>query len=328
MRFLVFLILFIFLGFFVGIRTDLIGSDTVTYRFLYYHSQYVSYEFLFQALIESLSSNGFGVEVFFFSIFILNFIVIYFLIQQISLYIGITRILPFYFLSFSFLLWSSWFEVAVTNALRQGLSLNIALLSLLFFLRKKYLLFIFFLVISLFFHKSSFLVLIIPFLLILPMGKILFLFLFLNFLYVMGWNEVVVSSLLGRYGVILFSEDSYTNVIMYKGFHFGLFVYSAFWVFIYLFLNKYMNLDTELKLNVFKIIKVFIILSFPFYLLGYLPFSNRYAFLFWFLIPYMNALFVYFFLSKKKHFLYYSLLVFMISYLYFLFLFVEDYINA
>ncbi|MEG2832321.1 MAG: EpsG family protein [Bacilli bacterium] len=328
MRFLIFLILFIFLGFFVGARTDLIGSDTITYRFFYYNYQYVSYEFLFQALIESLASNGFRAEVFFFSIFILNFIVIYFLIQQVSLYIGIKRTLPFYFLSFSFLLWSSWFEVAVTNALRQGLSLNIALLSLLFFLRKRYLFFSFFFIISLLFHKSSFLVLIVPFLLVLPMGKILFIFLLLNIMYVTGWNELIVSGLLGRYGVILFSEDSYTNVIMYKGFQFGLFIYSVFWVFTYLFLSKYVNLDVKLKLNISKIVKVFIILSFPFYLLGYLPFSNRYAFLFWFLIPYMNAIFLYLFLAGRKHFLYYSFLVFMISYLYFLFLFAEDYINA
>ena len=81
-------------------------------------------------------------------------------------------------------------------------------------------------------------------------------------------------------------DDKLVGTGLYEGFNLGFFAYTLIWpILINLVLkirSKYLLIDH----NAFRqLLKIYFVLSAPYFLFGFGPFSNRYAMIAWFMIP-------------------------------------------
>lgn len=260
------------------------------------------YEFLFDLItfiIRFFTDNY--IIYFFFLNFILN-LILFFLSKKVSELANINKFF-FIFLFFSFCLYSSWYQVAAANGLRQGLSLAFLYLFLLYFLfnlgRMCSLLF---LICSVLLHYSSLLIL--PFVLLgrLSLNKLFLMTNIFGFLYMLGVNEKIVYfvsmvSGIPLYGAIknyIEDSDSYRY-----GFQWDLFLYSLVFSYFYYFFSKYFFDKNEI-LSV--LVKIYYVCLLPYFFFGFAAFSNRYGLFSWFFSILLNSLIFYLLLSMKKSF--------------------------
>lgn len=247
------------------------------------------------------SKNALSVEVFFtFIALIITFIYLNVFIKIYSKCFEDRRVRTNVLLIFfSLVLFSSWYLVSTTNGLRQGISLVFLYWGCVEYVyERRKLKFLLLLAISTSFHYSCLLV--IPFLLIYYLQ---FRYVFLLWAgaavgYMTGINELVVKEIsqalhLPVYEFIKYYslEKGATEGGLYNGFILAFFVYTLFWPIIILFLLK-IKFRFKSKIanysNIYKLIKIYFIFSIVYFILGFGPFSNRYAFFSWFIVPYMQ----------------------------------------
>lgn len=291
-----FIMLFI-LSYFVATRELTIGTDTISYKNLFFGLNYnnleVGYRY-FNIFIYKISKS-FQLFLFIFY-FTLNFIYIKCLDNFIKKESKSFYLLVFtLFLSFLFL--SPWYQSATLNALRQGYSLVLMYLALsYFFLKCKYK-FLLFLMLSCSFHSSSLIIL--PFLLLLfcSIRIVIPTFILISIFYPLGINEEIVKYFSTVSGIPLYYEIiSYSEKNeMWKGFQLNFYIYSMFWCFIFSLFYFRFNRESESSLF---LLKVFIILTCYYFVLGFGSYSNRFAFASWFLLPLIQAYYLAGFIKK------------------------------
>lgn len=196
------------------------------------------------------------------------------------------------FLILGLLLSSSWFVVAVINGLRQGMSLPWVYLSLFLLIRKKYFYSGISFLISAGFHLSVFSL--IPFFILLILKRIwLFsLFFLAAIFYPLGINENIirlVSSLLGV-PVYEFIASYGIESGLWVGFQLDLYVYSVFWLILFLCLEGFIKDKYIEKWQV--LVNMYGVLLLPFFVLGFGGFSNRFGYIAWFFLPACCAAFI------------------------------------
>lgn len=197
------------------------------------------------------------------------------------------------------LFFSSWFYVAIANGLRHGLALPFLYFALYeAFYNKRYIRSFLFFSISFSFHVSSILIVILLPLFYFSNVSLFYIWFCLAFTYIIGWNENIVKivsdvSGLGVYEFIKYYslQKDGSGVAKYAGFDPRFVIYTIFWPILYyllLIFRRRKSIDRNCRKDFF--VRMYIILSCLFFIFGFAPFSNRYAFFSWMLVPIMQIL--------------------------------------
>lgn len=286
-----------FFSYFVVTRGLYVGSDTYNYYIVFNQiSSGINFDyeigFIVLNKIAAFLTNYYGYLLLVYFLININFIFSFF--QSIRNETKNIFYISCAFLSFfGFLYWSNWFYSANINGIRQGIALSflyISLISFLFNKKKSY--FILFFILACFFHNSIFLV--IPFLLLIFIKKFKYNFItvsIFSFLYFTGLNEFIllnISNLTGLeiYNMIKFYTDEGGQDLWY-GFNWGFFLYSIFWFYVPLFLVKIRVMNFSDNLN--KILSIYGMLVCVFLFFGFAGFSNRYGFISWLFLPFVQT---------------------------------------
>jgi len=286
-------VFFLSLSIVVGWRDVSVGTDTVNYMNFFNSIERVvdvtRFELLFKYLAYGLGLLTNSYEVFFMVVFLLfNVLYLYFYYCATEPRIRGEE----FFILVGLMLSSSWYIVATTNGLRQGLSLPVLYLSLLFFSKKRFVVSALFFLVSLGFHKSS--VLALPFFLLCFFRSWIVLLSFLTgaFFYITGISELLV-----REASSLLSMSLYDDITDYQsesnnwvGFQAKFFLYTVFWGAGFYFLRGYVRgcyLEAYIKLW-----KFYCVLMMPYFFFAFGAYSNRYAFIGWLLLPILQTFFI------------------------------------
>ena len=111
----------------------------------------------------------------------------------------------------------------------------------------------------------------------------------------------------------------------YEGFSISFFGYTILWPLVFFFLASSTRLLSELeKSRWFVIVKVYMILCFPYFVFGFGPFSNRYAFIAWLFVPVFQSCVAASLLNLNRMLsVLSSMILFFMSFLFYLFLRLE-----
>lgn len=227
-------------------------------------------------------------------------------------------------LSLCLLVYSSWYIVSVSNGLRQGMSLPFLYLALFnFTYNRRIIRGILYLAISISLHYSTVLVVPFLFLLVIPLKMLLVAWILLALGYIFSINEILVFHLSNAAGITL-----YLQVLEYAteggeegrfhGFVLSFFVYTIFWPLAllamhYIRFRKY----EEHSHRVFGILRIYLVLSIPYFVFGFGAFSNRYALIAWFFLPILQFfMLVYYSGNVRRVARIIGLLMFLFSYFY------------
>ncbi len=311
---------------FVSLRDISLVEDNIYYinNFLSKTSfDYFRYEFLFELITLLIRRLTDSYILYFFIINVILNSTLFFLGRDISNFYKMKY--EFYIpLLFAFLILSSWYYSSATNGLRQGLSLSIvylALVNLVLYNRLKT--FLLLAVLACFFHYST--LLLIPFIFFykLELKKLFFLVTLIATGYILNINELVVKSLSNTFNISLYqSIKNYvesSDAFRY-GFQIDLFLYTfGLSLFYYLFAITFFKNVKDFNL----IVKIYLILTIPYYLFGFAAFSNRYGVISWFFSVFINST-IFYFLFRRNEKLFYLLfsIISFISSIYFIYRYV------
>ncbi|MDA7088505.1 EpsG family protein [Pseudomonas sp. SA3-5] len=284
---------FLTLSVFVGTRDVSVGADTANYAGFFNDIEHVIDVSRFEPLFKYLT-YGIGLitdshEWYFMIVFLIfNFFYLYFY----SCVSDKNKWLEGCFILIGLMLSSSWYVVATTNGLRQGLSLPILYLSILFFYKRRFIPSALFFLVSLGFHKAV--------ILALPFFCLVFLrplFVFLAFivsavLYFFGVTEVLVRVVSGLLSISLYDDianySSGSN--NWVGFQAAFFLYTIFWACLFYFSRCHVK-DLYLE-GYIALWKFYCVLMMPYFFFGFGAYSNRYAFIGWLLLPVIQSFFI------------------------------------
>jgi len=278
---------FLALSFMVGVRDVSVGTDTANY--IEYFIDASGFEPLFKYLTYGVGLITGSVELYFMIVFLVfNFFYFYFYFcvsDKSDRSDG-------FFILVGLMLSSSWYIVATTNGLRQGLSLPILYLALLFFSKRKFILSGFFFVVSLGFHKSGVLALPFFFLIFLRPRLVLFSFILCSFLYFSGVAEFLVRTVSGILSISLYDDIAgyAPGSNNWVGFQANFFLYTVFWGVGFYILQRYVK-DLYLE-SYITLWKFYCVLMMPYFFFGFGAYSNRYALIGWLFLPIIQAFFI------------------------------------
>lgn len=321
-----FFLITLFISFAVANRDIYDVPDTENYanNFLGKTNLHIHHEFLFEFLTYLIRIFTDSYIIYFFIInFILNFIIL-------KIFIKISEIFyfnKFYFSIFSFgiLIFSSWYYVAATNGLRQGLALVFVYYSFFIYLAyKKKLKSILLFGVSCFFHYSNFLIIPFLFLYKLNFNKLFILLNITGLFYVFGFNELIIKLVSESLSLPIYTSIKYYTQDGAESYRYGLqwdlFLYTLVFVYSYWWVCKYFLKENLYLIN---LVKFFYILVFVYFVFGFAGFSNRYAVISWFFSVFINCIILYSFLlkSKKNYFEFFFIAIIALSCIFFIYRF-------
>lgn len=269
----------------VAFRDYSIGADTLTYVENYIsNASFIGFEPLFRILIKFFNLITVDPTLFFGFVCFLITMFYYKTYEELEY----NHKIYYTLILFSLLLFSSWYISAVTNGLRQGIALVILYYSFVkYFLNKKYFIFIIFLLLSIFFHYS--IIIVIPFLILyhlLSFNKLFILWFVIGVFYIFGINEIIFYNIMNIFGQneIFLKIKNYagSESVAYHGFNWNFFIYTIFFPLISIIISYSRNNFKHLPI---VLIKIYMVLCLPYFIFGFANYSNRYAFIAWFLIP-------------------------------------------
>ncbi|MEL4292820.1 EpsG family protein [Shewanella xiamenensis] len=279
----------------VGTRSDVVGADTYAYKYYFRNLAHTLSEDKFEPLFYILAKffNIFSnVEVFFFAI---NFIFLLCILFYMSNFKRGNGLVVLFFISISFMLVSNWYLTAVTNGLRQGIAIPFIFLSFIYAYKRNFILYLACGLVACGFHYSSFIFIPFAFLLLLKSKKVFFfLYIAISVGYLLGFNEQLIKLTSDGLKLPIYAmiKNYAGGVGPWNGFNIIFYLYSNFWfvisiIFLYLFPSK---IDRKFNILVFT----YGTLLMPYFIFGFGPFSNRYAFPAWLYLPILHAGFFYF----------------------------------
>lgn len=262
-----------------------------------------NYEFLFELftlIIRKLTDNYI---VYFFSANLLLNSILYYTAFLIAKFYKIKY--EFYLPIFIFLLLlSTWYYTEATNGLRQGLSLALMYLSLVqLVLYKKIKSFLILALMSCFFHYSSVLILPVVILYKLKLNNLFYLSCLVAVFYILGINENIIKFLSNITNIPLYTSiTAYSGTAIYRyGFQADLFIYTFGLSLLFYIATKYFLYSTYATE---RLVKLYILLTLPYYIFGFGNFSNRYGVISWFFTIFINSYFLYILFHKNKNIFY------------------------
>ena len=307
-----FVFLSVLISIFIGTRKSDLGKDTEAYTTHFYNSSiangiYERFEIGFSLLMQLFSKIMPSVELFFTivaSIITVTYIHTFRKIYS-KCFLDKTDSTNALAVFFALLLFSSWYISSTTNGLRQGLSLVFLYWACveLFYNSKKFRFTILFLI-AISFHYSA--LLIAPFL---PIRYLRFRFVFFIWVcagigYITGVNELAVKMFSETLNLPIYQYVKYFSLAegsenqgggLYVGFNMSFFIYTLFWPVLLLIIIK-IKIPFKNKLanseNIYTLLKIYFLLSLVYFILGFGPFSNRYALFSWFLVPVMQIVII------------------------------------
>ncbi|MCW7553163.1 EpsG family protein [Endozoicomonas gorgoniicola] len=282
----------------VGFRELDVGTDTRQYyeyfsnivRFGLYESR-MEPGFTYLTYISSLISDQH-----FFYFFTLNLLLnatLYTSINRITLYLNPDRVWPTILFCFACLFLSSFYLVASVNGIRQGLAAPFLFISAVSILERRYYNFIIMAILSFSFHYSSLFYLLSLSLLLLRLRSCLIAFLLIAIAYPFGLSEKFVSLVSSLLGLNLYSDIIHygEHAQSLYGFQLDFYLYSCLTV---LFAITYISYfcNSSIKEKMLNIVKIYISLLTPYFILGFGGFSNRFAYTAWIFFPILLGVFL------------------------------------
>jgi len=307
-----FILLSVLISIFTGVRSTGVGTDTEAYITYFYQSSiadgfYNRHEIGFSLLMQLFAKTISSVEVFF--SFVAFTITLAYLHTFRKVYskcffdkFPSTSVMTIFF---SLLLFSSWYITSTTNGLRQGLSLVFLYWAIVeLFYSSKIIKFIFLYVVAISFHYSALLIFPFLFLHYLRFGHVFFIWVMVALGYIAGLNELAVKILSEILNLPVYAYVKYYSLEkgsenlgggLYEGFIISFFLYTLFWPVLLLFVLKIKS-SFKSKLasteNIYILLKIYLLLSLVYFIMGFGPFSNRYALFSWLLIPIMQIVII------------------------------------
>lgn len=291
---------------FIGLRQSKVGRDTESYISHFNDAASIQnidkFEIGFSYLIYFISKHTNSVEFFFFIIALIitiGYVKFFNNVYKKTLNLRSSS-LGRYLIFFTILLFSSWYYALTMNGIRQGVSLVFLYLSLyqLFYENKK-IKFIVFYLLAISFHHAS--IMMAPLLLFYKARfRIVFIaWTLLGLGYFTSTNELFIEWISTRFNLQIYKLVKYYAVErgeqpgdgLYYGFDIKFFIYTIFWPLLLLALTKWKSRLKSNDINnkeIMVLIKMYLFLSMPYFILGFGAYSNRYAVLCWFLIPVMQ----------------------------------------
>lgn len=270
----------------VSTRDLSIGSDTANYARVFHiiekGGDHERFEIAFSSIAKSISLINGNLSLYFAVLFAILNLSIY---KASRMVLGGLRSNFDILLIIGFFLASSWYQTSALNTIRQGISVPILYISILYLTEKKIFKSIIFLIISINFHISS--ILIVPFLfLFFVKDNLVFIcFIFAGLLYALGITEYLLQNLSNIMGTTF-----YQNIIDYKseterwvGFQIGFFIYTMFWGVSPRYYVRFIN--PEYVERFIFTWKMYCILMMPYFFFAHGAYSNRFAFIGWIFIP-------------------------------------------
>lgn len=279
-----------------------VGADTVNYVRYFFRvmdqggNNFEVGFYFFTALISNITDSP-RVYLFFVSFFVtssLYYVFSKFIVSSQSCWDNVTYIFLFYAL----ILFSSWYFVAFANGFRQGMSLSVLYISLFFlFYEKKLFRALFLIVISLSFHLTS--VLVLPFLFIyfLSFQLASLVWLFFAIFYIFGLNEIMVKMVSDFFSLGVYEAIKYYSIDTaavgsgkYEGLDYRMLAYTMAWPILFFIISKSKSRNVSQKPTYVALtIKIYMVLSIPYFVFGFGPFANRYAFIAWLFVPLIQS---------------------------------------
>ena len=287
----------------IGVRSHDVGSDTIMYIEHFDKSgletnQLDRFEPGFELLMLLINKLGGNADFFFFLIAFIITLTYLIFFKNICLQSKKNHFvnLSDFSIIFTCLLFSNWYLTLTTNGIRQGVSIVLLYMALyyLVFLKKRWVFLTLFLF-SISFHYSSLIVLPFIFLLRFNLKSIFILWLLFGVFYIFDINEHLIFMLSDGLNLPLYEfiklysleKGQLPGTGLYEGFNSLFFAYTIFWpillfIIIKSFPLKSLNHHSE---SVLKVVSCYLILCLPYFIFGFGPFANRYAFFAWFLVP-------------------------------------------
>lgn len=311
--YVVLFVLYLFLSYLVAFREFSIGKDSAQYAMVFYREasniviNWGRFEPGFLLLMHCssliLESHEFFFFIVFSIVFSFNYLAFANLLKLTDLCYKDKFLLLFLFLSFSLL--SSWFYSAITNGLRQGIALSIFYysVSLVSINKNKKGLIFYLLAVS--FHYSAFLLA--P---ILMYKKFNTKFLFFSFsfsalIYAVDGFKVLFSYLPSSISSTVFTLIQDVGGDRWVGFQLSFVIYTIFFGVIIYFSSLYSKVNKNL---LDCCAGIYFMASLQYFILGFGPYSNRFAFSAWYFIPLIQ---VFVFCSLIKHDKFYLSLIYL-----------------
>ena len=291
--------IFFLSSFIVAFRAEKIGSDASRYarNFIanaqsdrFAGSYDIGYTFLIKFLGFFSSSKYF----YFFAISFLISMLLY--ISYKSVNSKAYKNYEYIFISMIF--FSSWYITEITNGIRQGLSLSILYLALLSELKNSRIFKFFTLYfLSISFHLSS--LLLFPFLIFYRFSfkYVCYVWFILLFFYIQGFNEYIIKFIssitnLGFYEEI---KSHFGQSTKWLGLQIEFLLYTIFFgllAILIFYSDKFNSLKKFFYSNDYSsefLCKTYLILSMVYFTFGFTAYSNRFATICWFFIPFLQT---------------------------------------
>lgn len=281
-------------------------GDTLNYKNFFENITLNSfqYEYLFSFLTYLISIFTANYIIYFFILNLLLNVLLIISTFKISRYYNLKRqaYIPLFLCS---ILISSWYFTVAFNGLRQGLALSMLYISVsnLLFFNKRYTALTQYLL-SCFFHYSNILLLPLVLLMKFKIRTVFIITTIIGVMYVFNINEELVRYFSELFNITLYDQIKYYSTES-ESYHYGfntyLFIYTIGLSFIYQAINVLI-----LKNKINNIIKIYLILTIPYYIFGFAGYSNRYGLIAWLFTVFINPLILY--ELFKKNFFYFSIL--------------------
>lgn len=320
-RFVISLIIAVFATYFVtvstymvGTRGDHVGADTVAYKYYFNNLAESVLDDKFEPffyLVAKIAATIGSIEIFFGLVNVIFFIALFLFVKRLKLD---TDYVVFLLLLLGFVHLSNWYITAVTNGLRQGLAIPFIFLAYLCLYQKKTFWFVIYSLIACGFHYSS--ILILPFAVLLRINSdrlFIFIFSLVSIGYVTGINEWCIETISNFLGLPVYSliKNYGGGNGPWNGFNFLFFVYSSFWFwapFTLLFCyGSKVNRDLKLLIYTYGTLLI------PYFIFGFGPFSNRYAFPAWLFLPILYSGIIYYLKISRSFKLFAAILLLLLT---------------
>ena len=303
----------------IGFRLSDVGADSSAYQRHFQNSSavdgiYERFEPGFSILMQVFSKSGLSSQLFFACLAL--FVTLAYSSSFSKIYsgcfLGSKPKIGTWGFYFSFLMLSSWYFAATTNGLRQGLSLAVLYLSVSELIySKRRLRFLLYFGISVSFHYSTLLLLPFIWLLAVRYRYLLTVWLLVALGYFLGVNEFFVKFFSEVTGLPLYEAVKFYALEkgkedqgggLYEGFIMKFFLYTLIWP---ILLNLVLVVKKKSNRNfssagIKYLIKIYLVCSLVYLFLGFGAFSNRYAFIAWFLVPIIQVIALDLFLNLSK----------------------------
>jgi hypothetical protein len=294
-----FFLFFVTASLFFAFRKDSVGTDSLAYANYFIDAaqkdgiQTPKFEIGYRLFMELIGIFTSSPIVFFFVIALLISMLLYSSYKSASIGNRIHHDI-FYV---SFLLVSAWYVTEVTNGIRQGIALSILYWAIFTQLRdSNYIKFLLLFFLSVSFHLSVLLTLPFFILIKLSLKGLSYIWLLTLFFYILGFNELIVATLSQALNIEIYDIIKYYGVsdvteldsARWLGLQWDFLIYTVFFGMLSMGVFFFKKNELINRESFAFIIKVYLIMSLVYFVFGFGPYSNRYAVMAWFFLPFLQ----------------------------------------